>query len=159
MDFTDGKTYLIPHEDFKNNKLSVFVPFSMGSPKLLLNESLVSGKKNSHSVVDDQGKDCTVLFKFSVFDSVPHVVIGTNKISIAPKLKWYEYGLMMLPFTLVAIGGALGGGLGFVGMRFNNLVVRSDMSWLWKLFGCFVVTLLTIFVYFALAIPLAFWLR
>ena len=91
------------------------------------------------------------------------LVIGGESIEISPKPKWYEILLAILPFAFLlvwgndtelcaifpVVGGAIGGGLGGLGMSVSLFLMKKTKSPLYKALiglGCFAAIILIAFV-------------
>ncbi|HEX7117840.1 MAG TPA: hypothetical protein VF212_03585 [Longimicrobiales bacterium] len=66
-----------------------------------------------------------VFIKARGLDYLPRVMSAGKEIYLDRRLTWFEWLLGGLPFLLVVNGGALGGGLGAVGLMLNLRVLRS----------------------------------
>jgi hypothetical protein len=136
-------------EGFAKRRLSVRLPGLLKGTRLIVDGVEQTATKGRYQVIDDFDRTRQVVLKHSIFDGLPSVQIdGEKSTPIAPKLKWYEQVWSALPFGLIAIGGALGGGLGFVGLSLNTRIFRTKEGPARYLFSA-VVTLLTFATYIA----------
>ena len=62
-----------------------------------------------------------------MLDPLPLLEYAGEELHLARPFTWYEYLWMGLPIALMFLGGALGGGLGFLGVYSNARVLRSSM--------------------------------
>jgi hypothetical protein len=116
-------------------------PAGFFGPQLLQNGVALKKQKGCYTVVNSTGQQVSIKLKGRFMDPVPRVVIGSDTIDLAPALKWYEYTWAGFPIILLAVGGALGGGLGAAAAFSNMNTFRSDRSTAAK----FVLTGLTSF--------------
>ena len=77
---------------------------------------------------------------------------GSKVIRVVEPLKWYEWIWNALPVTLVFIGGALGGALGFLAVAVNISVFRSQQDGILKYSITAVVSFLAVVLYLILGI-------
>ena len=75
---------------------------------------------------------------------VPKLSINDSEVLLMRKLVWYEIASSLLPFPLLAVGGALGGGLAGAGFVINLYLLRSGEN---KGFNILKVVLNSIAVY------------
>lgn len=81
------------------------------------------------------------------FDYVPKIVVEGKEYLLARKLLWHEYVLVLLPFPLLLIGGAIGGAFAAIGIITNRRILRTDWSMAVKISSVFGVTLLSVIGY------------
>jgi hypothetical protein len=73
---------------------------------------------------DNAGAPVTLKFAGAFFDPLPGIQTGGQTIRLVPAFAWWEYALIVLPILLVAVGGALGGGLGAGAAYANAQILR-----------------------------------
>lgn len=111
--------FRVSSPDFQNNVLTLDMSSVFKGPKLLLNGEAVSLSKRKAVIKDDSYTDREILLS-SNFLNLPSIKIGSDVFYPAGKLNFFEIILVVLPLGLLAIGGAIGGGLG-VGSAYVNV--------------------------------------
>lgn len=72
--------------------------------------------------------------------------------SINEKFKWYEWLLVLLPASVIAIGGALGGLVGGLGIMINMKLWKKPYAFWVKVLLVLGITLTCFLVYFVLGL-------
>lgn len=116
------KRYQIDSPDFIKNALFVEIPSFFKGPVLTLNNSSVDLKRGKGSVRDDTWMERKVVLK-SQFYEYPWVEIDDKKYYPMGKLGSFEKIFVVLPIGLLAVGGAIGGGLGGLAAYTNSLLM------------------------------------
>ncbi|HAE4739297.1 TPA_asm: hypothetical protein GND48_004541 [Salmonella enterica subsp. houtenae serovar 41:z4,z23:-] len=121
----------INHPRFKNKKLSVTTRSFTKNALIYLDgvqQKKIAGFKNrnKYSLHDDNDNPVAVEVK-SIIDPIPTVILDGEKIQLAPAIVWYQYIFILLPLLLILFGGAIGGGIGFVGATINSGIIRSQV--------------------------------
>lgn len=79
-----------------------------------------------YSITDDSGQKRRIVLKPTLFDAVPAVQVDEQTArAIVPKLAWFEYAWLGIPFALIAVGGGLGGLFGALGLAANTRIFRT----------------------------------
>ncbi len=84
-------------------------------------------------------------------DYLPKVYLDGEKIEIVRRLRWYEKAAGFIPGVLF-LGGVLGGICGYYGITANYKILRGEKSNLYKFLAVSGITILTIIIYFILAL-------
>lgn len=117
------------HPDFVDKELTVRFDGLFFRPSLLcLGRVVPKCVDGKYIVVNDQERKVVVKFRQVFADPIPVLVIESNDFYLLPRLKWYEYALILSPISLLAIGGALGGGVGVVSSYLNGLLYRKNIN-------------------------------
>ena len=87
-------------------------------------------------------------------DPIPQLHVGGQVYRLAEPLHWYEWAWSALPVALVFVGGALGAGLGMLAMFVNSRLFRSKLALLLRYGATGLVSVVTVVVYFVLALAL-----
>ena len=74
------------------------------------------------------------------------LVIGKDKYPVGPQINTFVGCLAFLPLVAVAMGGAIGGFFGALGMLSNRKIAHSNISAPLKIAGMLAVTVLTVLV-------------
>jgi hypothetical protein len=139
----------VVHPRFQSKSLMVR-PGGWGAPKLVLNGDVQERSKGSYQVLDDQGKLAVVKLKSGI-DPIPKLDLDGEILQVARPLAWYEYAWAAWPFGLVAVGGALGGGLGAGAAIVNLKIMRAELSAPGRFAACAAVGVVTVVLYVVLA--------
>jgi hypothetical protein len=139
------------HPAFVQKPLSVRPSGMFRGPKLLQAGTVLSGKRMKYTVRDDTAKARAVQIKGSLLDPLPVLDIDGESIRLGRPLRWYEYAWMGIPLLLMAVGGALGGMLGFTAAYSSARIFRSDRAAVVKYVLTGLVTLSAGVVYVVLA--------
>ena len=118
----------VSYPAFNEQRLTVRAAGLFSGPRVILNGQPVLRTKGVYIVRDDRGTDVAVRLKSNFIDPIPTVTIGDENVQIASALSWYEYVWVGIPILLVLVGGALGGGIGFLATYANSRIIRSDHS-------------------------------
>jgi hypothetical protein len=118
--------YQVEHPDFQGRGLAVRTGGLFGGTRLVLDGSLVGGKRAKYSVRDNEGSPRVIKLKGNGLDPVPKLHVDGDIISLTRSLAWYEYAWMGLPIILVFSGGALGALFGLLATYSSARIFRSD---------------------------------
>lgn len=116
--------FRVDSPDFKSNNLTLEIESFFTGPVLKLNGAAVKLKRGKASIKDDNWGERTVTVKSSLHD-LPHVIIDEVKYYPMGQLKKIEQAFVVLPLALIAVGGAVGGGLGGLAAYSNSLLMRE----------------------------------
>ena len=97
-------------------------------PKLLLNGEPAVKEGGFFQLRSNAGSILGVKFKARFLDPIPNLEVGGETIQLAPALEWYQYVWMVIPVTLVFMGGAVGGLCGGLAAAMSSRIFRSDHS-------------------------------
>lgn len=149
----ESMQYEIQHPAFKVQRLSVEATgWLFSTPRLLVNGQPAKPVKGKYTVASDTGVETTIRFKNAYPDPIPKVIVGNEIVALAPALKWYAHAWIILPFSLVAIGGAAGGLCGGIALVANGKILRGDQRALARYGLSGLVTLAAVFMWLAFAI-------
>ena len=118
----------VPHPEFKAQRIAVETAGWFRGPRLLINGSMVKKIKGLYVVATDAGLQVPVKLKYNYLDPIPKIAIRDEIIALATPLNWSQYICIGIPFTLAAIGGAIGGMCGGLGAVANGRIFRSERS-------------------------------
>lgn len=139
-------------EGFDGHKIEV-VPAGVLTPARLLFDGLPApkGKKRGeNSLTRNDGREVSVIWKHQILD-MPKLVIDGKTFDIVKPLAWYEWIWSALPILLVIVGGALGGITGILAFSINASIFRSSLHTLVKFLLTLVVSIASLYVYYAVA--------
>ena len=141
-------------EGFEGRQLMVESAGFFSSPRLLLDgQPAAKGPKRGQLLLRrNDGSDVIAQLRGVFVDPIPQVKIDGKSIKIAEPLPWYVWAWSGLPLVLLFLGGALGGGLGAVAMTINGRIFSTDMHSALKFAISGAISLVTILVFFTLAI-------
>ena len=149
--------YPVKVPGFENQSIEVDQG-AFGRPKLLFNgRPAPKGNKRGEMLLRrDNGSEAVATWKmqFAWFD-IPKLVVDEKEIQVVESLKWYEYVWSGLPILLVIAGGLIGAVFGTIGFIINARIFRSSMSKFLKYILTAGVTILTVVIYFVLAMIFA----
>ena len=146
--------YPVTIPGFENQKIEVKRPGLFTGLKLLVNgQPAPKGNKRGRMLLRrDDGSEIVAAWKLQFFGfDVPKLIVDGKEIQVLKPLKWYEYAWSGLPVLLVFMGGAIGGLCGVIGFILNAHIFRSSMSGYLKYVLTTVVTILTVVIWFLLA--------
>ena len=140
--------------------------------KIKINKNLLTGKievfvnsveinrlkeKEKPFLID---KDLKMYIKSNGFDFVvPKVIINDKEILLAQKLKWFEILICLIPFPLLIIGGAVGGGLAGLGIILNLYFIRSGNNRFLNIIKIIINTSILFLLYFLIAFLLNYFIK
>jgi hypothetical protein len=88
-------------------------------------------KGRAFTVSDNAGAPVTFQLRGNGLDPVPAVLVGGQTIRLARPFAWYEWVWIVLPLSLVTVGGLIGGLCGGVAMLINARLLRSGQpAWI-----------------------------
>jgi uncharacterized Zn-binding protein involved in type VI secretion len=94
-------------------------------PQLLVDGMPVARERGGRYPVPDGGGTVVIRVKAVPFDTLPALDVNGRVVRLAPPLRWYEYVWAGLPFLLLLVGGALGGGIGGAAAYANVSIFRG----------------------------------
>lgn len=140
---------------FEGQAISVKVSSGFQPSKLFLNghPAPPAPKKNHYLLRRNDGTEVTAYFKPGFPDPVPVLIVGHQKVPLAPPLPGYVWAWAAFPLVLIFLGGALGGMLGALATIFNAQIFRSNRPQALKyLFsGVISAAVFTLWILFALS--------
>lgn len=145
------KRYQIDSADFKKNVLSIEIHSFFKGPVLTLNNSSVELKRGKGSVRDDNWGERNVVLK-STFYEYPWVEVDGVKYYPMGKLGYLEKVFVLLPLGLLAVGGAIGGGLGALAAYTNSLLMLEYKDSYLRFAFSLVTSVLAFFSWYLIAI-------
>ncbi len=83
--------------------------------------------KREYRLTRPDGTVAVVRLTGAGLDLTPRVTVDGVAQTVAPPLHWYEWGLIILPMTLVLTGGGLGGLCGGVALTINLSLLRGPL--------------------------------
>jgi hypothetical protein len=143
-------------EGFEGRQLIIESAGFFSGPRLLLDGQPASkGPKRGQLLLRrNDGSDVIAQLRGVFVDPIPQVTIDGKTIKIAEPLPWYVWLWSGLPIVLLFIGGALGAGLGVAAMMVNGRVFRANMHVALKFALTGAISLVTVLIFFALAMLL-----
>ena len=136
---------------FENRGLIVEAGGFWSGAKIMIDgEAAPKGSKRGQFLLRRlDGTEVVAQLRFNNFsDPIPQVVIDGESFLVAEPLRWYQWIWGGLPFTLLIIGGALGGLLGGFALVVNARIFRSNFKNPIKYLITGIVSLATIVVFF-----------
>src|SRR5688500_2858002 len=118
----------VQNPEFSAQRLMVEPARLSSGPSLFLNGVKLKGRRRAYLMRCDSGLELLVKMKYNYLDPFPKLTIRDEIVLLASPLKWYEYLCIGIPFTLVFIGGAIGGLCGGVGAAGNGRIFRSERN-------------------------------
>jgi hypothetical protein len=148
--------HYIHAEGFEGRQLMVKSAGFFSGPRLLLDgQPAAKGPKRGQLLLRrNDGSPVIAQLRGVFIDPIPQVTIDGKAIKIAEPLPWYVWVWSGLPLVLLFLGGALGGGLGAVAMTINGRIFRADMHSALKFAITGAISLVTMLLFFTLAIIL-----
>lgn len=138
--------------EFQKNKLTIEVESFFKGPVLKLDNKLVTLKRGKAVVKDDLWTDRQIQIVNKFYD-LPSVKIDNIEYFPMGKLKVIEQVVVGLPIGLLAIGGAIGGGLGAFGAYTNSLIMRDFKDDTIKKYAfCLLTTVLCFVIWYMAAV-------
>lgn len=116
------KLYRVESGSFQRHELSLCIEGFFKGLALTYDGKRIDLKKGKCSLKDDNFSDRQIKVKFG-FANYPTVQIDNDIYYPMGKLKWFEQILVVLPFGLLVLGGAIGGGLGAFAAYSNCLLM------------------------------------
>ncbi len=148
--------HYINAEGFEGRQLVVESAGFFAGPRLMLDGQPASkGPKRGQLLIRrNDGIDVIAQLRSVFIDPIPQLTVDGKTIRIAAPLPWHVWLWGGLPILLLFLGGALGGGLGVAAMMINGRVFRTDMHGALKFAITGAISLVTVLVFFTLAIVL-----
>ena len=112
--------------EFLGRGLAVRAAGWFSGPRLLLDGSVVKGKRGRYMVRDNRGRDVAIRLISNHIDPIPKVTVEDRPIPLARALEWYEYVWMGLPILLAWHGGLLGALCGFGAIQVSSRIFRGE---------------------------------
>jgi len=136
---------------FEKKRLEV-VPSGLTGPQLLLNGQKLVADKKEYRIADDTDAQRIIRFR-NVFplDPIPILQVDGQDVHVARPLTAVEKTWLVIPFALIAVGGALGGLLGALAAMANSRVLRGSGSVPMQHLKCLGVTIGAAIIYVILA--------
>jgi hypothetical protein len=141
--------FIIESPEFKTSKLTLEIESFFKGPVIKLNGQEVKLSKGKSKIRDDLFVERKIALK-SIFYELPHVAIDETKYYPMGKLTSVERIFVLLPFGLVGIGGAIGGGLGALAAYSNCLLMREYRDSNLKYLLTLITSILAYFCWFFL---------
>lgn len=116
--------YTVDSPDFKTNTLTVEIESFFKGPALKLNGAVVKLKRGKATIKDDSWGQREVTLKTKLHD-LPSVFIDRVEYFPLGRLSKVDQVFVVLPLGLLAVGGAVGGGLGGLAAYSNSLLMRE----------------------------------
>ncbi len=126
-----------------------------GTPTLYINGQPQKPVRRRYELRDTQGRLIEVKVKPSYFDIYPKLEVDGKVYATARPFTWYEYIWIGLPLSMIAFGGAIGGGLGGAASYINVYLFRSRLNGVLKYLFAALVSLVS-FILWALIVA---WLQ
>jgi hypothetical protein len=145
---------LISYPGFEGRNLIVRTQSFLSSARLFIDGAPVRKEKGRYVLQNNRGQLVEAKLKSNIFDPVPKLQIANETIILAEPLKWYEYIWIALPLVLLAIGGALGGGIGAAAAFTNAMIFRNQSMTAGKYILTLLITIGAVGLYLVLAIAI-----
>jgi hypothetical protein len=123
--------YTLSIPGFENRELMLETGGFWSGPKLMIDGAPApkGPKRGQFSLRRNDGTEAIAQLRVKFFlDPLPQVELDGQSFLAAEPLKWYEWLWAGLPFAMIIIGGALGGGIGGLMMAINGRVFRSNLK-------------------------------
>lgn len=140
-------------------EIEIHRSFWTGGIKVLVNGKKAQRLKETgkpFSIPMQDGSMKKMYVKGAGLDPTPIIFLDDREIILSKRLVPYEIPLAILPFTLVFVGGALGGLLGASAVVINFRIFRAQHSKTVKILSSLGITLGTIIVFLILAVAIEF---
>ena len=113
---------------FEGQAISAKVSSGFQPSKLFLNghPAPPAPKKNQYLLRRNDGTEVTAFFKAGFPDPVPVLMVGHQKVPLAPPLPGYVWAWAAFPLALIFLGGFFGALMGVTATTFNSRVFRSE---------------------------------
>ena len=121
--------YVVQLPGFEGQTVEVQSGGFFSSAKLFVDgkEAAKGTKRGEMLLTDSYGSKVIATWRGNFLD-VPNLFMEGKIIKVVEPLKWYQWLWNALPVALVVIGGALGGGLGFLAVSINMSIFRSQQD-------------------------------
>lgn len=136
--------------EFQRNKLTVEIESFFKGPVIKLDGKTVQLKRNKATVKDDLWTDRQIQLVNKFYDLPSVKVDGVDYFPMG-KFKVIEQVVVGLPIGLLAIGGAIGGGLGAFGAYTNSLIMRDFKDESFKKYALCLFTSVVCFIIWYMA--------
>ena len=115
-------------EGFEGHTIELHTPGILQGPRITFDgKPAPKGKgRNRYTLTRNDGQAKTVRLKPSLLYDFPSIEVDGKKYAAVPPLRWYEYGVSLLPLILI-FGGLIGIVLALVIFLINIRVFRSDI--------------------------------
>ena len=110
--------------------------------------------KREYRLLCPDGTVAVVQIRGAGLDLAPRVTVDGVAQAVAPPLAWYEWILVILPMSLVFLGGGLGGLCGGIAFTINLSLLRGTLPPLGRYGAALGVTLAAYVLFFAAALAL-----
>ncbi|RYG58993.1 hypothetical protein EON80_26240 [bacterium] len=117
------------------------------------------GARNEFLLRQNDGREVMVRVKPKFPDPAPLIEINGQTIRSARPLSVFEWIWAGLPLVLLALGGAIGGGIGAFAAISNITIIRDDSKGLLRYVMCAIISLFAFLAWLALTIALQAVLR
>ena len=119
--------YKLKLNNLGDKVIDINVSFCSGAVKIASDELIVIRQPNLNEYKVQISYEKFQLLKtrrqLLGLDPIPKIILDSEEFDIAQSLHWYEYLLCCIPLILIS-GGAIGGFIGFMGMRLNLWIIR-----------------------------------
>ncbi|PKO13396.1 MAG: hypothetical protein CVU39_19530 [Chloroflexi bacterium HGW-Chloroflexi-10] len=145
--------YKVSIEGFEGQDIELKYSMWTGA-KLLVNGKLAPKgmKRGEMQLKRNDGFPVTATFKpnFLGLDA-PNLFVDGKTIVVAESFKWYQWIWIILPVSLVFVGGLLGGLIGATGFILNSKIFRTDVNGVLKFLIAGGITAASVIAYFTIA--------
>ena len=122
-----GRDIPIPLEGFEGHDIILRTRLFSNST-LLMDGTPMAKKRGRVQLRANDGSEVELRLKSRFLDPVPNVEVYGRTIVLLAALNPLEYIWIGIPLILVLLGGAIGGGLGFVAVATNMQIFRTRLS-------------------------------
>ena len=162
----EKREYIVKHERFVEQKLTVKPAGLFKKPRLFLNGNELPLRQDTVILPDDKGEQATIKFVYNIVDPVPKVKIDWQVVPVADRLTWKRYIWLGMTLVLVIVGGlqgwltgVLGGLSGVIATFINVRIFRSDAPNILKYLRVGFTNVISIFLYYILAVSVMMWIE
>ncbi len=112
------------------------------------------GKRNEFVLRQNDGREVLVRVKPAFPDPAPMLEVNGQTIRTARPLTPFEWIWAGFPLVLLALGGAIGGGIGAFAAVTNISLIRDESKGALRYVLCAIITFFAFVAYFSLAVAL-----
>ena len=140
---------VLDHPQFRRRRLEA----EAGGPgvglKILVDGALIKPEGGVWKLVDDSGAPLEAKAVSAGFSLSTTLTVGKASFTLPAPLNGPEYVLAGLPLALIAVGGAIGGGLGALAAATNVRLLSSSLPAAVRYLGAIATTILAVAVWMA----------
>lgn len=121
------KLHDLNHPDFNGCRIQIRIEGGRKC-RVLRNGEPVESENGTTFLEDCHGNTRMIAFTYETFSPLPIVHIDNDRFDLVPRLRWYEQLFVILPITLMGIGGAIGGGIAGIAIVLNVRVFQKNLT-------------------------------